>query len=133
MGNYLTPEQIAEQLDVQPKTVRDWLRTGALIGIKIGKSWRVDPKDLERLIEEKFFEARMARAARVHSDIDWERGQCTQCGILMPKPHVPEQLLSRNFVCTPECKVRYDNALATILDRNTEEFAMGSAQVVPQY
>ena len=38
----LTPEETAELLRVSSKTVRDWLRSGKLKGIKIGRQWRIN-------------------------------------------------------------------------------------------
>ena len=43
---YLTPEQVAETLQVTTFTVYRWLRSGKLVGVKIGKLWRVRPQDL---------------------------------------------------------------------------------------
>lgn len=51
--NLLTPEQVAERLAVSPKTVKDWLRSGKLKGVKLGgKIWRVTPEDLKVFIEQ---------------------------------------------------------------------------------
>ena len=66
MDPLLTPDEIAERLGVRPKTVRDWLRSGDLVGIKVGKSWRIHPTDLDRLVGEQLFKARVERAARMH-------------------------------------------------------------------
>jgi excisionase family DNA binding protein len=47
-SEYLTPEEIAVKLKVHEDTIRRWLRTGELRGIKIGKrQWRVRKDDLE--------------------------------------------------------------------------------------
>ena len=52
----MTPEKIytvegaAEVLLVSPKTVREWLRTGKLGGVKMGRLWRVRESDLETFI-----------------------------------------------------------------------------------
>jgi excisionase family DNA binding protein len=46
-----TPEGAAEALLVSPKTIRDWLRTGKLKGIKIGRLWRVRESDLEEFLK----------------------------------------------------------------------------------
>lgn len=45
MNKYLTPNEIADELSVTPKTVREWLRNGQLKGIKVGSSWRVKYDD----------------------------------------------------------------------------------------
>ena len=46
----LTPDQAAERLAVSPKTVRDWLRSGKLTGVKAGKLWRIREFDLEAFL-----------------------------------------------------------------------------------
>lgn len=37
----LTPEEVADRLTVKAKTVREWLKTGKLQGVKAGRLWRV--------------------------------------------------------------------------------------------
>lgn len=49
-GKLLTPEEVAERLAVSPKSVREWLRSGKLKGIKLGKLWRVRESTLEDFI-----------------------------------------------------------------------------------
>jgi excisionase family DNA binding protein len=51
MANVLTIEEAAEELKVQPKTVREWLRTGRLEGIKAGRLWRIRREEWERFIK----------------------------------------------------------------------------------
>jgi excisionase family DNA binding protein len=47
-SEYLTPEEIAIKLKVHEDTIRRWLRTGELKGIKIGKrQWRIRKADLD--------------------------------------------------------------------------------------
>jgi excisionase family DNA binding protein len=41
MDNYLTVDETAKALKVEPNTVRKWLREGTIKGIKLGKSWRI--------------------------------------------------------------------------------------------
>lgn len=48
----LTPPQVAERLQVNERTVTQWLRKGHLRGFKIGKEWRVSLRDLETFLEE---------------------------------------------------------------------------------
>ncbi len=45
----LTPGDIANRLQVNERTVTQWLQKGHLRGFKIGKEWRVSVKDLEAL------------------------------------------------------------------------------------
>ena len=47
----LTPEDTAKALSVKPETVREWLRTGKLKGVKVGRLWRVREGDLEAFLE----------------------------------------------------------------------------------
>ncbi|ATY83868.1 hypothetical protein CVV65_01860 [Kyrpidia spormannii] len=51
MEKLLTPEQVAEHLVVAERTVYEWLRTGRLRGIKLGRLWRVREKDLEAFLQ----------------------------------------------------------------------------------
>ncbi len=47
----LTPPQVARRLQVNERTVTQWLRKGNLRGFKIGKEWRVAAQDLEAFLE----------------------------------------------------------------------------------
>jgi excisionase family DNA binding protein len=48
----LTPQQVAERLQVQVQTVVRWLRSGQLKGAKFGRIWRVTEEDLQAFILE---------------------------------------------------------------------------------
>jgi excisionase family DNA binding protein len=48
----LTPPQVAERLQVNERTVTQWLRNGHLRGFKIGKEWRVSTRDLDDFLEQ---------------------------------------------------------------------------------
>jgi putative molybdopterin biosynthesis protein len=47
MEEVYTLEEVAKQLKVSVKTVRQWVRTDQLKGFKAGKQWRVRAGDLE--------------------------------------------------------------------------------------
>src|SRR5213596_2805207 len=47
----LTPEQVAERLQVTERTVYGWLRRGKLPALKLGRLWRIRPEDLEAFLE----------------------------------------------------------------------------------
>jgi excisionase family DNA binding protein len=47
---YYTPEQIAAKLQVKTRTVQEWLRTGRLGGLKLGKLWRVRKEVFEAFV-----------------------------------------------------------------------------------
>lgn len=49
---YLTVSQAAEQLQMHPETVRDFLRRGILPGKKVGdRQWRISQFTLDQYIE----------------------------------------------------------------------------------
>jgi acetyl-CoA synthetase len=47
----LTPEQVAERVQVAPLTVMGWLRKGKLKGMKAGRFWRIRERELEVFLE----------------------------------------------------------------------------------
>ncbi len=50
--NLLTPVDVANRLQVNERTVTQWLRRGFLRGFKIGKEWRVSSRDPEAFLEQ---------------------------------------------------------------------------------
>ncbi len=48
----LTPLQVAQRLQMNERTVTQWLRQGHLRGFKIGKEWRVSARDLDNFLEQ---------------------------------------------------------------------------------
>jgi excisionase family DNA binding protein len=53
----LTPEQVAERLQLSPFTILDYLRTKRLRGVKLDRHWRVREADLQAFIEAHLAEA----------------------------------------------------------------------------
>jgi excisionase family DNA binding protein len=51
-GDLLTVEEAAEILRVTPKTIREWIRKGDLVGLKFGKQWRIRRLDLNSFAEQ---------------------------------------------------------------------------------
>jgi excisionase family DNA binding protein len=51
MNELLTVEEAAAWLKISVRTLRDWLRTGKLRGVKTGKYWRVREQDLRAFVE----------------------------------------------------------------------------------
>lgn len=47
---YQTVRQIAERLEVAEATVRQWIKSGTLRAIDIGKGWRIADADLARFL-----------------------------------------------------------------------------------
>jgi excisionase family DNA binding protein len=52
VDEYLTIEEAASRVKVKPDTLRLWLRTGRLKGLKAGRLWRVKTTDLEVFLEQ---------------------------------------------------------------------------------
>jgi excisionase family DNA binding protein len=52
VDEYLTIEEAASHVKVKPDTLRLWLRTGRLKGLKAGRLWRVKTTDLEAFLEQ---------------------------------------------------------------------------------
>ena len=50
MEKLYTPEQVAEHLQVTPKTVRHWLQTKQLKGVMAGRFWRIQESDLKAFL-----------------------------------------------------------------------------------
>jgi excisionase family DNA binding protein len=52
MDNYYTPQQVAEKLQINIRTVYKWIREGKLKAIKIGDLWRISETELKRFVED---------------------------------------------------------------------------------
>jgi excisionase family DNA binding protein len=52
MEKIYTPGMAAETLHVSTGTVKNWLRSGRLQGIKAGRQWRIRESDLEQFINQ---------------------------------------------------------------------------------
>lgn len=52
----LSLESLAKWWDCQPRTLRSWIETGELRGVKLGSQWRIPVSEANR-----FFEARRVR------------------------------------------------------------------------
>lgn len=110
MSEYLTTGDVAKEFGVTETTVREWLRDGELIGIKIGSTWRVKESDLKRYLEGQRVKVLLERAKKKQPDVDWQEEQCAECGEAIV-------VMSRQpgaCVCSPECKQKYDQALLRI-------------------
>jgi excisionase family DNA binding protein len=47
----LTVEEVAQRLKIKAVIVRRWLRDGRLVGLRLGRLWRVGESALEEFIE----------------------------------------------------------------------------------
>jgi excisionase family DNA binding protein len=59
MERLYTVEQTAEKLQVQPRTIRDWLKTGKLNGLLTGRFWRIRESDLQTFLRKAEILARV--------------------------------------------------------------------------
>ena len=50
-NNLLTPEQVAEILQVHILTVYGYIRGGKLDAVRLGRTYRITPEDLDLFIE----------------------------------------------------------------------------------
>ena len=51
MDKLLTPEEAAGQLQVSLQTVKRWLRSGQLKGVKPGgRLWRIEEEELQKFV-----------------------------------------------------------------------------------
>lgn len=49
--DYMTPEQVAEKLQMNPRVIRRMLASGKLPGKRVGRIWRVSAAALKAYIE----------------------------------------------------------------------------------
>ncbi len=48
---YYSAEEIGEQYNIKPATVRKWIREGKLKAVKLGHLWRVSEEQLQEFIK----------------------------------------------------------------------------------
>jgi excisionase family DNA binding protein len=48
---YLSPDDVARKLNVKPLTVRRWLKSDKLKGVRAGRLWRVRESELENFLQ----------------------------------------------------------------------------------
>ena len=69
---YQTVQELAERLEVAEATVRQWIKSGELRAIDIGKGWRIADSDLERFLKARETAPREkdGTAANIRADKD---------------------------------------------------------------
>ncbi|MFZ0097136.1 MAG: helix-turn-helix domain-containing protein [Gemmobacter sp.] len=50
---YQTVQEVADRLEVAEATVRQWIKSGALRAINIGKGWRISDTDLAQFLRDR--------------------------------------------------------------------------------
>jgi excisionase family DNA binding protein len=51
MEELFTVVEVAERLKVRQRTVKHWLLSGQLCGVKAGRKWRVRPSAIEQFLQ----------------------------------------------------------------------------------
>ena len=87
MVTFPTPEQVAERFQVTAKTVRDWLRSGEPIGVKVGRSRRIRARDIDRYLDDQRLVVLVERARRANPLENRISGQCQIRGETLPVPN----------------------------------------------
>lgn len=64
---YQTVQELADRLEVAEATVRQWIKSGVLRAIDIGKGWRVADTDLARFLKARETAPRESDAAAIGS------------------------------------------------------------------
>jgi len=64
---YQTVQELADRLEVAEATVRQWIKSGVLRAIDIGKGWRIADADLERFLKARETAPRADAAANARS------------------------------------------------------------------
>lgn len=47
-----TAKQVAEALNLNERTVRNWINDGKILAVKLGREWRVSDEEVERIKKE---------------------------------------------------------------------------------
>lgn len=51
--HYQTVQEVADRLEVAEATVRQWIKSGLLRAIDIGKGWRISDTDLDNFLKSR--------------------------------------------------------------------------------
>ena len=52
-NEFLTAQEVAEQLRLSDATIIRWCREGRFPGVKVGKGWRIRQQDLDQWVSQK--------------------------------------------------------------------------------
>jgi len=70
---YQTVQEVAGRLEVAEATVRQWIKSGALRAIHIGKGWRISDTDLAQFLKDHETSPRLS-GHRPSQDADIDDG-----------------------------------------------------------
>ena len=117
MEKLLTPEQVADTLQVSVKTIKNWLRAGKLQGIKTGQLWRIEPEALDEYLKRQkqaqMLELRAkvgkesAKKMRQGGDFAVHGYGCDKCGhtfvLNMSYVQLMEKVVEGEILLCPKC------------------------------
>ena len=125
MQKLLRPEEVAELLQVKVKTVKDWLRSGKLRGIKTGNLWRIE----QDAIDEYMNRQRVAQELELESKVQAEAADrmkegghycvfgigCEACGhsFITDFRELMEEAAKGSLPVCPECGAQVEQELIT--------------------
>lgn len=133
MSAMLTPEDVAEEMQVSQRTVYEWLRNGDLPGAKLGSAWRIDPIDVANFFDRHRAEQLMDRVKAEFPEVDWIEGRCSECKRPMPVPR-EMQFGQSGWVCGKACMEGFRHKLSHLIDLNSEDGAQTAMpEVVPYW
>ncbi|HEU5375507.1 MAG TPA: helix-turn-helix domain-containing protein [Ktedonobacteraceae bacterium] len=52
-SEWLTVEQIAKELDVHPDTIREYIRDGSLVAVRLKRAYRIRREDYEEFLRQR--------------------------------------------------------------------------------
>lgn len=126
---YLSPDDVATKIGVTAKTVREWLKSEEIIGVKLGGSWKIHENDLSRYIDGRRLEALLSKAEEIHPNMQWQGGQCVCCFEIIPTPSPQND----HWVCSIECKKKYDREWSQIVGSGSDEAIYNQGKVIPHF
>jgi excisionase family DNA binding protein len=122
--------EAARELGVHYQTAYQWVREGALRAVKVGKSYRVERRDLERFVQRRQ-RGVAPRAIRVR---DWARQvERLHGALLVGDERSAGGLVDRLVAGGVSAVVLCDELLAPVLRRIGEDWAAGTATVADEH
>jgi len=110
----LSVEEIAKELDLEQKTIADWIRNGSLPALKIGRSRKVLQSTFDKFLADKAASAEAEAAKKTHErnrreelkrfqalepDQKWDERLCIGC--FTPVNTTRHQRLDGRVLCNP--------------------------------
>lgn len=89
---YQTVQELADRLEVAEATVRQWIKSGVLRAIDIGKGWRISDTDLARFLKARETAPRESDTSAIGSRVEPEtRAASAACTSAVPRHRASSQ------------------------------------------